>query len=118
MGIAELLFCTATLAIAKYHWGYDINKLRTLAFLVLVFTNQAATYLNRDRKRLGSCPPSKWLITSSVLDLSIGSTLAICGIAMAPLSILLVAQLLVAAAVSAFVFDFVKVPVYSRLKIS
>ncbi len=118
MGIAELFFCTTTLAVAKYALGYDINKLRTLAFLVLVFTNQAATYLNRDRKRLGSCPPSKWLIASSVLDLSIGSTLAICGIAMAPLSILPVVQVLVAAAVFAFLFDFVKVPVYSRLKIS
>ena len=118
MGIAELLFCTTSLAVAKYAWGYDINELRTLAFLVLVFTNQAATYLNRDRKRLGSCPPSKWLMASSVLDLSIGSTLVICGIAMAPLSMLLVVQLLAAAVVSAFLFDFVKVPVYSRLNIS
>jgi hypothetical protein len=31
---------------------------------------------------------------------------------------LLVVQLLAAAAVSAFLFDFVKVPVYSRLNIS
>ena len=37
--------------------------------------------------RLGSCRPSLWLIGSSVIDLLIGSTLAICGIAMAPLPI-------------------------------
>jgi H+-transporting ATPase len=118
MGISELLFCTACLAVGKFALGFDLNKLRTLAFLTLVLGNQAATYLNRDRKRLGSCPPSRWLIASSVLDLSIGSTLAIFGIAMAPLSALLVVQLLVAAAVFAFVVDFVKVPIYSRLSIS
>jgi H+-transporting ATPase len=118
MGIAELLFCTACLAIGKFALRFDISKLRTLAFIVLVFGNQAATYLNRDRKRLGSCRPSRWLIASSVIDLSIGSTLAVCGIAMAPLSILLVAELLFAAAIFAFIVDFVKVPVYSRLNIS
>jgi len=118
MGIAELLFCTASLSVGKFALGYDINKLRTLAFVALVFGNQAATYLNRDRGRLGSCPPSRWLIASSVIDLSIGSTLAVCGIAMARVPVLLVAELLVAAAVFAFVVDFVKVPVYARLKIS
>ena len=118
MGIAELLFCTASLSVGKFALGYDINKLRTLAFVALVFGNQAATYLNRDRGRLGSCPPSRWLIASSVIDVSIGSTLAVCGIAMARVPVLLVAELLVAAAVFAFVVDFVKVPVYARLKIS
>jgi len=118
MGIAELLFCTSCLALGKFALGYDINKLRSLAFVSLVFGNQAATYLNRDRKRLGSCRPSGWLMVSSVLDLSICSLLVIYGIAMAPLSILLVVQLLAAAAVFAFVVDFVKVPVYARLNIS
>jgi H+-transporting ATPase len=118
MGIAELLFCTASLAVGKFALGYDINKLRTLAFIALVFGNQAATYLNRDRGRLGSCPPSRWLIASSVIDICIGSALAVCGIAMARIPVLLVGELLVAAAGFAFVVDFVKVPVYARLKIS
>ncbi len=118
MGIGEFLFCTACLALGKFALGFDINKLRTLSFVALVFANQAATYLNRDRKRLGSCPPSRWLVVSSVFDLSVACILSIFGIAMAPLSILLVAALLIAATVFAFIFDFAKVPVYSRLNIS
>jgi hypothetical protein len=37
---------------------------------------------------------------------------------MAPVPVLLVAELLVAATVFGFIVDFVKVPVYARLKIS
>jgi H+-transporting ATPase len=44
--------------------------------------------------------------------------LAVGGIAMMPLPALLVAGTLAAAAVFAFVLDFVKVPVFARLRIS
>jgi H+-transporting ATPase len=98
--------------------GFDLEKLRTLAFVVLVFANQAATYLNRERRRLGSCPPSRWLAASSVVDLLTAFTLSTCGIATAPLPFLLVAELLAAAAFFAFIVDFAKVPVYQRLEIS
>jgi len=74
--------------------------------------------LNRERKRLGSTFPSQWLIASSVVDLLIASTLATCGIAMAPLSLVVVAGILVAAVAFAFVLDFVKVPVFNRLGIT
>jgi H+-transporting ATPase len=118
MGISELVFCTAVLAIAKFRLGVGIETLRTLAFVAVVFGNQATTYTNRERQRLGSCRPSLWLIGSSVVDLLIASTLAICGVAMTPLPISAVGGILVAAAVFAFVLDFVKVPVFNRLKIA
>jgi H+-transporting ATPase len=118
MGIGEFLFCTACLAFGKFALGFEINRLRTLSFVVLVFANQAATYLNRDRKRIGSSRPSRWLMASSVFDLSICCLLSIFGIAMAPIYLVLVAELLLATAFFAFCFDFVKVPVYRRLKIS
>jgi H+-transporting ATPase len=117
MGVLELLFCTAGLAIGKFGLGFDLGKLRTLAFVVLVFANQAATYMNRERERLGSCRPSRWLMVSSAFDLLIAITLATYGIAMAPIPILLMLEILVATAVFAFVMDFVKVPVYQRLNI-
>jgi H+-transporting ATPase len=118
MGISELVFCTAVLAIAKYRMGLGIEALRTLAFVVIIFGNQATTYTNRERRRLGSSRPSLWLVGSSVADLTIGSTLAICGIAMTALPILVVGGILVAAAVFAFVVDFAKVPLFNRLKIA
>jgi H+-transporting ATPase len=118
MGISELVFCTVVLAIAKFRLGFGIETLRTLAFVVIVFGNQATTYTNRERQRMGSAHPSLWLIASSVVDLLIASTLAACGIAMARPPILVVGGTLVTAAVFAFILDFAKVPVFNRLRIA
>jgi H+-transporting ATPase len=117
MGISELVFCTAVLATAKFGLGPGIEALRTVAFVAIVFGNQAATYTNRERQRMGSCRPSRLLVGSSVVDLLIASTLAIFGIAMAPVPVVVVAGTLVAAAAFAFVLDFAKVPVFRRLGI-
>jgi H+-transporting ATPase len=118
MGIAELVFCTAVLAIAKFRLGFAIETLRTLAFVAIVFGNQATTYTNRERSHLGSSPPSLWLVGSSVVDVLIASVLAACGIAMTPLPILVVGATFLAAAVFAFIADFAKVPVFRRLGIA
>ena len=118
MGACELVFCTAVLAVGKYRLDFDIDTLRTLAFVVIVFGNQATTYTNRERQRMGSARPSRWLIGSSVLDLLIASTLATCGIAMTPLPILVVGGALMAAAFFAVILDFAKVPVFKRLSIA
>jgi H+-transporting ATPase len=118
MGIWELRLCVAILAIAKFRLGLEIEALRTLAFVGIVFGNQATTYTNRERRRLWSSRPSPWVIGSSVADVLIASTLAICGIAMTPLPVLVVGGTLAAAAVFAVVVDFVKVPVFRRLKIA
>jgi H+-transporting ATPase len=118
MGVSELVFCVAVLAFAKFRLGLGIETLRTLAFVAIVFGNQATTYTNRARQRIWASRPSGWLMGSSLLDLLIASTLATCGIAMAPLSIAIVTETLAAATVFAFIVDFVKVPVYHRLNIS
>ena len=116
-GVAELILCTAILAIAKFHRGFGIDMLRTVAFVIVVFGNQATTYTNRERQRMGSCPPSRWLLASSLADVLIASTLAISGIAMTRVPVLVVGEALVAAAIFAFVLDFAKVPVFRRLRI-
>ena len=118
MGISELVFCTAILAIGKFRLGLGIQTLRTLAFVVIVFGNQATTYTNRERRRLGSVRPSFWLLGSSVVDLLIASTLAICGIAMTPLPVFVVGGIFAAAVVFGFLLDFAKVPVFNRLRIA
>jgi H+-transporting ATPase len=118
VGISELLFCSAILAFAKFHLGLGIDALRTVAFLAIVFGNQATTYTNRERQHLGSSLPSRWLVGSSVIDVLIASSLAAGGMAMTSLSISWVGATLLAAAVFAVVFDFVKVPVFNRLRIA
>jgi H+-transporting ATPase len=117
MGIGELILCVSVLAFGAYRLGFDIERLRTLAFILIVFGNQATIYTNRERRHLWSSPPSRWLVLSSIADIAITSTLAIVGIAMAPLPAWAIAGVLAAAAAFAFVLDMVKVPVFARLRV-
>ena len=118
MGIAELAFCSAVLAIGKFGMDFEIEALRTLAFLVIVFGNQAAIYAIRERRRLWSSCPSVWVVVSSVADILIAATMAVWGIFMIPLPIGVVAGTLVAAALFAFVVDAAKTLVFARLEIT
>jgi H+-transporting ATPase len=116
-GISELVLCAGILAIAKFRLGFGMEMLRTVAFVAIVFGNQATTYTNRERQRMGSCLPSRWLVGSSLVDLVIASALATLGIAMAPVPGVVVGGMLLAAAAFAFALDFAKVPVFKRLGI-
>jgi H+-transporting ATPase len=118
MGVGELVFCTAILAYGKYGVHLDLNALRTLAFVVIVFGNQATTYNNRERRQLWASRPSVWVMMSSGADILIATCLSVIGIAMTPLPIVMVLGTLAGAAVFAVVFDFVKVPAFRRLAIS
>jgi H+-transporting ATPase len=118
MGVAELVFCTAALAFAKYRLGLGIEALRSLAFVAIVFGNQATTYSIRGRQSVWSRRPTPWLVGSSAADLLVASTLAICGIAMAPLAPGLVAGMLAAAVAFTFIVAYVKVPVFNRVRIA
>jgi H+-transporting ATPase len=116
-GFGELVFCCAILIFGADWMEYDIATLQTLAFILIVFGNQATTYTNRGRPRLWSSRPSVWLAVSSVADISIAAVLATGGILMKPLPIEIVLGALTTAAVFALVLELIKVPVFARLKI-
>jgi H+-transporting ATPase len=118
MGLGELVFCTSVLAFGTYRMGLGIGALRTLAFIVIVFGNQATMYTNREHRHLWSSRPSFWVIVLSIADLLIASTLAIGGIAMTPLPVWIVTGTLAAAAIFAVILDLVKVPVFRALGIA
>jgi H+-transporting ATPase len=118
MGLCLLAFYAGVLAVGKFGLNLRIEALQTLAFVVLVFGGQATIYAIRERRHLWGSRPSLLLMVSSVADLAITSTLAVGGIAMAPLPPALVAGTLAAATVFAFMLDLVKVPVFARLGIA
>jgi H+-transporting ATPase len=118
MGLGELVFCLAVLAVGDFVAGYKIETLRTLAFVTIGCGNQATTYNNRERRRIWSSRPSWWLIASSVADTSSACILAVAGIAMAPLPLLVVVGALAGAIVFAFLMDLVKVPLFRRLSLT
>jgi H+-transporting ATPase len=118
MGLGQLVLCVAVFATGKFVEGYDIDTLRTLAFVTIVFGNQATTYNNRERRHIWSSRPSVWLVASSIVDTSAAGILAVAGIAMAPLAPWAIASVLGAAAVFALLMDFVKVPLFRALSIA
>jgi len=118
MGASELFFYIAALMMGRYRLGPGIESLRTLAFIIVVFGSQGATYLNRDRRRLGTTRPTRWLVGASAIDILLASVLAVFGVAMAPLPPAMVVSVLLGAALFAFLLDFVKVPVFRLLGIA
>ena len=117
MGVGQLAFCAAVLAVGKFALHFGIEALRTLTFTALVFGSQATIYAVRERRHLWSSRPSGWLAASSVVDILAAVALAVGGIAMAPLPALVVAGTLAAAAAFAFILDAVKVPLFAQLEI-
>ncbi|HVA68282.1 MAG TPA: HAD-IC family P-type ATPase [Candidatus Binataceae bacterium] len=117
MGFCELAFCTAVLTIGKFRLGLRIEALQTMAFLAVVFGNEASLYALRARQHLWSTP-SSWLVLSSVADLLIASTLAVCGIVMTALPVTIVAGILIAAVAFAFIANVAKFPLLKRVKIA
>jgi H+-transporting ATPase len=118
LGAFFLAFCTAILTIGKFEMGLGMEELRTLSVVAIVYGSQATIYAIRDRRHLWGLRPTLWLVLSSAADILIISTLAIRGMAMAPLPLPVLASVFAAAVVFGLLLDIVKIPVFARLKIS
>jgi len=118
LGLCFLAFSTSILAVGKFRLHLDIEALRTLSVVGIVFGCQATTYVIRGRQHLWGLRPSLLLVFSSVADVLIISTLAIQGIAMAPLPVGVVACEFGAAIAFGAILDLVKIPVFRRLRIA
>jgi H+-transporting ATPase len=112
MGTGQLIFSVTILAIGCFVFRWDQARLQTLAFLIIVFGNQATTYTNRERLRIWSSRPSLWVVGASAVDASLACALALTGVAMAPLPLAAIAAVVAAAVVFAFLIDFAKVPMF------
>ncbi|MDE2229586.1 MAG: HAD-IC family P-type ATPase [Alphaproteobacteria bacterium] len=117
LGACNLIFCTGILAAGAFRLGLPLATLQTLAAVTLVFSGQAAFYVVRERRWLWSSWPSRWVVLSSIADVTIISALATRGWLMSPLPLSLVGAVLAASVVLAFVLDTVKRFAFARLKI-
>lgn len=118
LGMLDLLFCLSCLATGKFLLGLDIMALRTLTVVTLVFSSQAIFYVARERRHLWSSCPGRWLLVSSVVDLTIISLLATNGVLMTALPVAIVASLFAAAMVFVFLLDAVKVALFHHFEIA
>jgi H+-transporting ATPase len=118
LGVCLLSFCTGVLAVAKFILHLEYGALQTVAFIVLVFGSQGTIYAIRERRHFWNSRPSFLVAASSLVDVAIASTLAMAGIAMAPIPAVVVAGTLAAAVLFAVALDFIKLPVFAHLGIS
>lgn len=113
--LAGLLFLSSIVLAGERLLGLDIGELRTLAFLTLVIFNQATVYVLRDRGRLWSSAPSKWLAASSALNIAIAVLLSLAGWLMAPLPGWIVGCVFLATLLFAFILDLMKSFVFASV---
>jgi H+-transporting ATPase len=118
LGLCFLAYCTTVLAVGKYELRYGIDALRTLCVVSIVFGSQVTLYATRDRRRLWGLPPTIWLISSSIADILIITTLATCGIAMSPLPLAVIGCEFAAALIFGFTLNLIKIPIFAHLNIT
>ena len=110
------------LSFAVFFVGRDLlvlplAELRTVVFLMLVMTGQGNVYLVRERAHFWRSRPSRWLVASSLADIIIVSVMATNGILMAPVSLALIAGLLLVVPLYLLLVDRAKVEIFRRLQI-
>jgi H+-transporting ATPase len=118
LGVCFLAYSTSVLAMGKLEMHYGIEALRTLVVVSLVFGSQATIYAIRSRHHLLGLRPTVWLVSSSVADVLIITTLAVRGIAMAHVPLPVIACEFAGAVVFGAVVAAVKLPVFARLQLS
>ena len=119
MGISELVFCTAVLAIGKFRLGLGIETLQN-SRLRGHRVRQSSNDLYESNSSAPMVDPPKLLARTFVGGRSVDrlDDGELVGIAMAPLPLLVMGGTLAGAVVFAFLVDFVKVPVFARLRIT
>jgi H+-transporting ATPase len=118
IGLCLLAFCSGAVAVGVFRLHLGTTAVQTLAFTSVSFGSQATIYAVRERRRLWSLRPSRWLIMSSVGAILISVILAIFGVFMAPLSWTIVGGTFVAALAFGLILNLIKLPLFARLNLS
>lgn len=117
LGFCDLVFCVVILGVGQHRWKLDIDHLRSLSILTLIYSGQAIQYVVRERRHLWSSRPSLWLMLGSTADVLIISILVTFGIFMRPLPPPITFAVLTSVVGFAFVLDFIKIRLFRRLGI-
>ena len=118
LGVCNVAFCSAVLAWAMHREHLaDNHGLRSLAALTLVLSSQAVFYVVRERRHFWSSRPSRWIVLSSVIDVTLIAVLAGRGILMHAVPWPIIGVLLPAAVLFALVLEAVRSLVFARLRL-
>jgi H+-transporting ATPase len=117
LAVWKLGFSTAMLMFGSFRLRLGPGELQTLAFVTVVFGNQALLYVLRERGHMWRSRPGNWVLASSVVDIAIVSVLALSGVLMEPLPWRILMTAFAAATGFALVLDQIKRPVLSAFGI-
>lgn len=118
LGLVDLAFCVVVLVAGQQRLHLDLDTLRTLTMVNLVFNGQAVFYSVRERRHLWSSRPSNIVLVCSAADLFIIPVMALGGFLMAPLPSAVVAAVLAGAVVFALVLDLAKSMLFKLLRMT
>jgi H+-transporting ATPase len=107
-----VIFSFGIFLAAKDVFHIPLPQLRTLMFVMLVFSGQGTVYLVRERGHFWHSRPGKWLLVSSLGDIAVVSLLASAGILMAPVKLEWVAILLGLVLAYLSAVDFLKICIF------
>ncbi|HDR9483014.1 TPA: HAD-IC family P-type ATPase [Burkholderia aenigmatica] len=116
-GSCKLLFSGIIVTAGVLYIRLPISELQSLSFLAIAFGNQAVLYVLRERGHLWHSLPSRWLLLSSVIDITIVSVLVLSGTLMAALPLSLVGAVTMTAIGFALLLDQLKIPVEAVLRL-
>jgi len=117
VGLCLLAFCVGVLAYGKYEMRLEIEALRTLSVVAIVYGSQVTIYAMRGRRHMWGLRPTIWLVLSSAADIAIITVLANRGVAMAPLSLPVLGCEFAGAALFGLALDAIKTPILTRFRI-
>ena len=86
----------------------NVNEIHTFIFDMLVFSGQFTVYMVRERRSMWSSRPSKFLLTSSIIDIIFVILISTLGILVTPIPLEDVLLILVVTFIFTVVFDHVK----------
>ena len=117
LAACKFLFCLGVLATGAFYLHLGSDRIQTLIFLMFVFVGQSLVYILRERGHMWNSRPSLLMMTFSLVDIAVVSTLALSGTLMRPLPVGVVGALLGATVLFALLLDQVKVALFRHLPV-
>ena len=112
------LFFSLSVFLTGYYWlRLDMPRLQTLTFATLLLSSQAGVYLLRERGHFWQSCPSRFLLLSSGLGLTVTALLALGGVLMPAISGLLLLGVAGTGLVYFAVLDWLKILLFTRLNL-
>ncbi|MGC8676127.1 MAG: plasma-membrane proton-efflux P-type ATPase [Candidatus Micrarchaeia archaeon] len=116
LGFVSLLLTLAFLPIGM-SIEHTIGALQTFFFFMFVVTDNFMLYSLRNRRHIWDTRPSKWLVASSVLGISVGAAFAYFGLLITPISAFSLLVIICASFLFMLAFDYAKLGIHELVGI-